>query len=75
MYGGQLFGTLNSEFLGKYKNLYVTVPILLCFITLYLRAISKCKPPRVYIGRGDLTEVFLRYEFGGLLFGGAYTYT
>ena len=75
MYGVQSFGTLNSEFLGKYKNLYVTVPILLCFITLYLRAISKCKPPRVYIGRGDLTEVFLRYEFGGLLFGGAYTYT
>ena len=24
--------------------------------------------------RGDLTEVFLRYEFGGLIFGGAYTW-
>ena len=23
--------------------------------------------------RGDLTEGFLRYEFGGLIFGGAYT--
>ena len=23
-------------------------------------------------GRGDLTEGFLRYEFGGLIFGGAY---
>ena len=23
-------------------------------------------------GRGDLTEGFLRFEFGGLLFGGAY---
>ena len=71
MYGGQLFGTRNSKFFGKYKK----YKILLCFITLSLRAISKCKPPRVYIGRGDLTEVFLRYEFGGLLFGGAYTDT
>ena len=25
-----------------------------------------------YIWRGNLTEVFLRYEFGGLIFGGAY---
>ena len=24
-----------------------------------------------YIWRGDLTEGFLRYEFGGLIFGGA----
>ena len=27
-----------------------------------------------YIWRGDLTEVFLRYEFGGLIFEGAYTW-
>ena len=27
-----------------------------------------------YIWRGDLTEGFLRYEFGGLIFGGAYTW-
>ena len=47
--------------------------VFLCFI-LYLRAISKYKPPRggAYIWRGDLTEGFLRYEFGGLIFGGAY---
>ena len=51
----------------------VTVPFLLCFI-LYLRAISKYKPPGAYIWRGNLTEGFLRYEFGGLLFGGAYTW-
>ena len=25
-----------------------------------------------YIWTGDLTEGFLRYEFGGLIFGGAY---
>ena len=56
----------------KYKNLYITVPFLLCFI-LYLRALSKYKPPGAYIRRGDLTEGFLRYEFEGLIFGGAYT--
>ena len=36
----------------------------------------KYKPPAggrgAYIWRGDLTEGFLRYEFGGLIFGGAY---
>ena len=32
----------------------------------------KYKPPGAYIWRGDLTEGFLRYEFGGLIFGGAY---
>ena len=32
------------------------------------------KPPGgAYIWRGDLTEGFLRYEFGGLIFEGAYT--
>ena len=30
-------------------------------------------PRGAYIRRGDLTEGFLRYEFGGLIFGGAYT--
>ena len=27
-----------------------------------------------YIWRGDLMKGFLRYEFGGLIFGGAYTW-
>ena len=51
------------------------MPFLLCF-TLYLRAISKYSPPPggASIWRGDLTEGFLRYEFGGLIFGGAYTW-
>ena len=44
--------------------------------TLYLRAISKYKSPGreggwAYIWKGYLTEGFLRYEFGGLIFGGA----
>ena len=47
---------------------------LLCF-TLYSRANSKYKPPRgAYIRRGVLTEGFLRYDFGGLIFGEAYTW-
>ena len=29
-------------------------------------------PRGAYIWRGDLTEDFLRYLFGGLIFGGAY---
>ena len=29
-------------------------------------------PQEAYIWRGDLTEGFLRYEFGGLIFGVAY---
>ena len=29
-------------------------------------------PSGAYIRRGDLTEGFLRYDFGGLIFGGAY---
>ena len=42
---------------------------------LYLKAISKYKPlGGLYIWWGDLTEGFLRYEFWGLIFGGAYTW-
>ena len=31
-------------------------------------------PQGAYIWRGDLMEGFLRYWFGGLIFGGAYTW-
>ena len=31
-------------------------------------------PRGAYIWRGDLTEGFLRYRFGGLIFRGAYTW-
>ena len=33
---------------------------------------STSPPGGAYIWRGDLTEAFLRYRFGGLIFGGAY---
>ena len=40
-----------------------------------LRAISEYKLPEgAYIWRGNLTEGVLHYEFGGLTFGGAYTW-
>ena len=31
-------------------------------------------PQGAYIRMGDLTEGFLRYDFGGLIFGGTYTW-
>ena len=31
-------------------------------------------PPGAYIRRGDLTVGFLPYDFGGLIFGGAYAW-
>ena len=62
-----------SKSIGLPLQLQGNLPFLLCF-NLYLRAISKYKPPGSYIWRGDLTEGFLRYEIGGLIFGGAYTW-
>ena len=44
------------------------------FFTLYLRAIFQIQAPGACIWRGDLTEGFLRYRIGGLIFGGAYTW-
>ena len=43
-----------------------------CFVLLCIRGkILSTSPPGVYIRRGDLTEGFLRYGFGWLIFGGA----
>ena len=42
-----------------------------CFVLL---CISKYQPPRAKIRRDDLTEGFLRYEFKGLIFGGAHSW-
>ena len=64
-----------SKSIGLALWLEVNLPLLLCF-TLYLRAIFRVQAPGGlhYIWRGDLTEGFLRYQFGGLIFGGAYTW-
>ena len=53
------------------KKLCVTVSFLLCFI-FYLRTISKNKRPGKSTFGGAISEDILRYEFGGLVFGGAY---
>ena len=34
----------------------------------------RTNPRGAYNWRGDLTEGFLHYQFGGLIFGGAYTW-
>ena len=41
-----------------------------CFVLLCIRG----QIPSTSIRRGDLMEGFLRYNFGGLIFGGAYTW-
>ena len=44
-----------------------------CFVLLCIRGqIPSTSPPGAYIRRSDLTEGFLRYDFGGLISGGAY---
>ena len=63
---------MRSKSIGLALYLQVNLPFLLCF-TLYLRAIFQVRTPGgAYIWRGDLTEGFLRYRFGGLIFGAAY---
>ena len=78
-FGGLIFGGAYARreiFVSKFdwaslkweKNLQ----FWLCF-TLYSRANSKYKSfGGAYIRKGDLAEAFLGYDFGGLIFGGAY---
>ena len=47
-----------------------TVFALLYFV--FERNFPSTSPRGASIWRGDLTEGFLRYRFGGLIFGGAY---
>ena len=78
--GGRIFGGVYltreicvSKSIALALEVEVNLPFLLCF-TLYLKAIFQEEPPGNLFGRGDLTEGFLRYCFGGLIFGGAYTW-
>ena len=50
----------------------ITVFVLLYFV--FEGNFPITSPQGAYIWRGDLTEGFLRYRFGGLIFGGAYTW-
>ena len=52
------------------KEIYHFCIVLLCI----QGQIPSTSPPGAYIRRGDLTEGFLRYDFGGLIFGGAFSW-
>ena len=54
----------------SWKEIYRFGFVLLCIWGKF----PSTSPRGAYILRGDLTEDFLRYEFGGLIFGGAYTW-
>ena len=68
MYGGKFAFQKLTELACSGKEIYH-----FCFVLLCIRGqIPSISPPGAYIRRGDLTEGFLRYDFGGLIFGGAY---
>jgi len=46
--------------------------VLALFYFVFEGSFPSTSPRGAYIWRGNLTEGFLRYEFGGLIFGGAY---
>ena len=48
--------------------------IFALFYFVFEGSFPSTSPRGAYIWRGDLTEGFWRYEFGGLIFGGAYTW-
>ena len=48
--------------------------VLALFYFVFEGNFPSTSPRGAYIWRGDLTEGFLRYRFGGLIFGGAYTW-
>ena len=48
--------------------------IFALFYFVFERKFQVQAPRGAYIRRGDLTEGFLRYDFGGLIFGGAFTW-
>ena len=52
----------------SWKEIYRLWFVLLCIWGQF----PSTSPQGAYIWRGDLTEGFLRYEFGGLIHGGAY---
>ena len=63
---------LYSEGLGLIVGSKLNVFALFYFV--FEGNFPRTSPREAYINfwRGDLTEGFLRYQFGGLIFGGAY---
>ena len=50
------------------------ITVLALFYFVFEGNFPSTSPRGAYIWRGDLTEGFLCYRFGGLIFGGAYTW-
>ena len=48
--------------------------VLALFFFVFEGNFPSTSPRGAYIWRGDLTEGFLRYQIGGVIFGGAYTW-
>ena len=71
IYGGK-FAFLNR--LGYSLIVGSKFTVLALFYFVFEGNFPSTSPRGAYIWRGDLTEGFLRYEFGGLIFGGAYTW-
>ena len=67
-------GNLRFKSIGLALQLEVNLPFLLCLTSVFEGNFSNTNPRGPYIRKGDLTDGFLRYRFGGLIFGGAYTW-
>ena len=63
---GLIFGILRWLVVGRKFTIFAL------FYSVFEGKFQVQAPRGAYIQRGDLTEGFLRYDFGGLLFGGAY---
>ena len=62
------------RFIIDWASLIVGRKFAVFALFLYLRAIFQVQGPGgAHIWRGDLTEGFVPFRFGGLIFGGAYT--
>ena len=72
MYGGKFTFQNRSEQPYSWKEFYRFCFVLLCKVDDNFHVQDPGGGGGAYIWRGDLTEGFLRYEFGGLIHGGAY---
>ena len=53
----------------KFKHLLAGITVFALFYFVFEGNFPSTSPAGAYIWRGDLTEGFLRYRFGGLIFG------
>ena len=74
IFGGVIYGR-NLRFKINWPCLIVgsKFTVFALFYFVFKGNFPSTSPRGAYIWRGDLTEGFLRYRFGRLIFGGAYT--